>query len=319
MTRLQGVFPPRLSVYNAAMTTRSSQSEQSGDLSAVEPIKPGTPAEADASPGHGAYAPGLPARIGLAIGRRLPKGRTGLRAAGAVRPLALTGLKDGRCDVEALGLKLRLHPKDNLSEKRIFLTPQCFDAEELDALRAVMGPGRTFIDIGANAGAYALVAAKAGGPSARVIAVEPQREMRRRLLFNARQNDLHTIEATGVALADYEGEDVLRMVEGNRGGAALGGSASDGDAVRVTQLATLLKELRVARLDAAKIDVEGGEFAILAAYFKAVEADRWPTLLILEHADLAGRDGPDAAALALQRGYRVQTRTRMNVILTRPR
>lgn len=278
---------------------------------------PRTPAESDRSPDHGAYAPGLPARIGLAIGRTLPRGRTGLRAAGAVRPLALSGLKDGRSDVEALGLKLRLHPRDNLSEKRLFLTPQCFDADELDALRAAMGPGKIFIDIGANAGAYALIAAKAGGPTSRVIAVEPQREMRRRLMFNARQNGLHNIEATGVALADYEGEDVLRMVEGNLGGAALGGAS--GEAVRVTRLATLLDELKVSRLDAAKIDVEGGELPILSAYFKTADPALWPELLILERADLAGRDAPDAAALAMKRGYELRQRTRMNVILHKAR
>ncbi len=277
-----------------------------------------TPVEADKAPGHGAYAPGLPARIGLSLGRRLPAGRTGLRAAGAVRPLALVGLKDGRSDVEALGLKLRLHPKDNLSEKRLFLTPQCFDPVELEALRRFMAPGKVFVDIGANAGAYSLVAAKAGGPSARIIAVEPQREMRRRLMFNARQNDLHNIECSAVALSDYEGEEVLRMVDGNRGGAVLTGpGAQGGEAVRVTTLAKLAEEMRLDRIDAAKIDVEGGELSILAAYFKATPPELWPQLLILERADMGGRDAPDAAAFALSKGYAVKARTRMNVILTR--
>ena len=307
------MFEPASAVYNRPMNTKIDS-----PTPAIPAPDSRPPVEGDRSPGHGAYAPGWPARLGLAIGRRLPAGRTGLRAAGAVRPLALTGLTDGRCDVEALGLKLRLHPRDNLSEKRIFLTPQCFDPDELDALRAVMGPGKIFIDIGANAGAYALVAAKAGGPSSRVIAVEPQREMRRRFMFNARQNGLHNVEATGVALADYEGEDVLRMVEGNRGGAALDAVGEDGEAVRVTQLATLLGELGIPRLDAAKIDVEGGEFPILSAYFKTVASGAWPHLLILERADMGGRDAPDAAALALSKGYAVQARTRMNVILTRP-
>ena len=271
-----------------------------------------------AAPGHGAFAPGLPARVGLAIGRALPKGRAGLRLAGVARPLALTGLKQGRCDVEALGLKLRLHPKDNLSEKRLFLTPQCFDPDELDAVRRTMGAGKIFFDIGANAGAYALVAAKAGGRSSRVVAVEPQAEMRRRLLFNARQNGLENLEVTGVALADYEGEDVMRMVEGNLGRAALTGPGSPGgDAVRVTTLPTLMSELRVTRIDAMKIDVEGGEFAILSAFFKRTQPDAWPTLLILERSDLAGRDAPDAAALAQSRGYKVQHTTRMNVMLVR--
>lgn len=272
----------------------------------------------DAPPGHGAFAPGMVARVGLAIGRRLPRGRAGLRLAGAARPLALSGLKDGRCDVEALGLRLRLHPRDNLSEKRLFLTPQCFDPDELDAVRAVMAPGKIFMDIGANAGAYALVAAKAGGRASRVIAVEPQAEMRRRMLFNARQNGLENLEVTGVALADYEGEDVMRMVAGNLGGTALTGPGeASGEAVRVTTLPTLMRELRIERIDAMKIDVEGGELDILSAFFKQVDADRWPELMVLERADLAGRDAPDAAALAQSKGYKVQHHTRMNVILVR--
>ncbi|MFW5661499.1 MAG: FkbM family methyltransferase [Oceanicaulis sp.] len=292
------------------------------DQTAVEPVPAEGPARAVAetvkAPGHGAYAPGLVAKIGLAVGRRLPKGRAGLRLAGAARPLALSGMKDGRMDVEALGLRLRLHPRDNLSEKRLFLTPQCFDPAELDALRAVMGPGKTFLDIGANAGAYSLVAAKAGGPGARVVAVEPQAEMRRRLLFNARQNGLHTIEATGVALADYEGEEVMRMVSGNLGRAALSGPGdASGEAVRVTTLPRLMDEMKIGRADAMKIDVEGGELAILSVFFKTVAADRWPELLILERADMGGRDAPDAAALAQAKGYIVRERTRMNVILTR--
>lgn len=306
----------RAARYNTAMTTKTKLA----DL----PVEPEAqteqaPVEADAAPAHGAFAPGLPARIGLTIGRRLPKGRVGLRAAGAVRPLALLGLREGQSDVEALGLRLRLHPQDNLSEKRLFLTPQCFDPVELDALRDFMGPGKVFFDIGANAGAYALVAAKAGGPSARVIAVEPQREMRRRLMFNARQNGLHTIECSGVALSDYEGEEILRMVAGNRGGAALTGpaGASAGEAVRVTTLATLAEEMRVDRIDAMKIDVEGGELPILAPYLKATAPDLWPRLFILERADMGGRDAPDAAAFAISKGYGVSARTRMNVVLTR--
>ncbi|XBQ15186.1 MAG: FkbM family methyltransferase [Oceanicaulis sp.] len=272
----------------------------------------------DFSPGHGAYAPGFVAKIGLAVGRRLPTGRAGLRLAGAARPLALTGLRQGRSDVEALGLKLRLHPRDNLSEKRLFLTPQCFDPAELDAVRAAMGPGRTFLDIGANAGAYALVAAKAGGPKSRVIAVEPQAEMRRRLSFNAHQNGLGNIEITGVALADYEGEDVMRLVGGNLGRTLLSGeSETSGEAVRVTTLPRLMEEMGVGRIDAMKIDVEGGEFAILSAFFKTVDPERWPDLMVLERADMGDRDAPDAAALARSKGYAVRQLTRMNVILSR--
>lgn len=275
------------------------------------------PAAGDRAPGHGAFAPGLAGRVGLAIGRRLPANRTGLKLAGIARPLALAGLTGGVADVEALGLKLRLHPKDNLSEKRLFMTPQCFDPEELAALGEVMGPGKVFIDIGANAGAYALFAAKAGGPRSRVIAVEPQREMRARMRFNAEANALSNLEISGVALSDYEGESVMRLVGENRGRAALEtGAGGAGEAVRVTTLKTLLDEHGVEALDAMKIDVEGGEARILSAYFRDVARAAWPGLIVMERPAVnALSTAEDAVALACAKGYRVAGETRMNAIL----
>ena len=283
------------------------------------------PAPHAPTPVFGAFGPGALSRLGLAVGRMLPRGEAGLRLAGVVRPLALLGARHGVSDVNALGLKLRLHPKDNLSEKRLFLTPQCFDPDELAALGAAMGPGKVFFDIGANAGAYALVAAKAGGPASRVVAVEPQGEMRRRIAFNARENGLSNIEITGVALSDYEGESVMRIVASNMGRAALSrragdhrdGQAGSGEAVRVTTLVKLMDELGVRRLDAAKIDVEGGEAAILSAFFREAEPERWPSLLILERPQVNATGGDDPVALSVKRGYRLARTTRMNAILER--
>ena len=308
--------------YNRAMTDAPDAPSAPAETSdADRPIAPArararSVATAKPDPAYGRFTPAWFGQAARGIASALPANRTGLRLAGALRPAALAALKDEAADVHAFGLSLRLYPRDNLSEKRAFLTPQCFDPRELAALRAAMGPGKVFMDVGANAGLYALVAAHAGGPASRVIAVEPQGRMRRRIAFNARQNALENIDISGVALADYEGEDVLRYVPGNLGGAALAGSPSPGgEAVRVTTLARLMDEMRVSKAHAIKIDVEGGEAAILRAFFAAASPERWPDLLILERADLAGRDGPDAAQLALARGYTVTETTRMNQIL----
>ena len=280
----------------------------------------GAPARPAPAPDYGAFAPHALARVGLAIGRALPRGQAGLKLAGAVRPLALSGVKSGVADVEALGLKLRLHPKDNLSEKRLFMTPQCFDPDELEALRAVMGPGRTFADIGANAGAYSLVAAKAGGSACRVLAVEPQREMRRRLAYNARINGLSNIEITGVALSDYEGEGVMRLVAGNLGQTRFAGRArGDGEAVRVTTLLTLLDEHGVTRADAIKIDAEGSERRILSAFYAAAPRERWPHRVLLEKFDVQGEAGDeDPAPQLIKRGYAIERESRRNYVLRGP-
>lgn len=261
-------------------------------------------AEIDPGPVHGAYRPGLVSQMGLLIGRTLPAGRTGLRLSGLARPLAVSGLKDGKADVKALGLKLRLHPKDNLSEKRAFLTPQCFDAAELSELRAAMGPGKTFIDIGAGAGLHVLVAAKAGGPAARVIAVEPRSALRRRLAYNARANGLENVEISGAALSDYEGETVKRLVHGET------------EAVRVTRLSTLLAEMKAARLHVLKIDADGAETAILAPWFAETARDSWPELVIMKRPALnPAESARDALFLACAKGYTVERETHTNAIL----
>jgi FkbM family methyltransferase len=233
--------------------------------------------------------------------------------AGALSPIVLSGLSDGRCDVEALGLKLRLHPKDNLQEKRLFVTPQCFDPEELETVEAFMSKGqKTFVDIGSKAGVYALIAARAGGPSARVIAIEPQAEMRRRILFNARQNELYTIEVTGVALSNFEGEDIKRMVN-----ETVGRTNRSNESVRVTTLPNLMTEMKFDRLDAIKIDAGEGDLPILSALFKQTDPNVWPKLMILGRSDLTQHEGADATTLAQTKGYYVKSRTRMNVVLVR--
>ncbi len=270
---------------------------------------------------YGAHTPSLPARAAISLGRLLPNGPAGLRMAGALKPFALSG-KPGPRDVEAFGLKLRLHPHDNLTEKRLLLTPQCVDPEELDTLRTVMGPGRTFIDIGANSGLYSLVAAQAGGPKSNVLAVEPQAEMRRRMAHNARLNGLDNIQISGVALSDYEGEDVLRIVSENRGGTRLletGGG--DGEAVRVRKLTALLADYRWTRIDIMKIDVEGDEWRILKPFFADADRSLFPRRIIMERFEVNGmarEDTVDPMPRLAQLGYRVERDARRNVILALP-
>jgi FkbM family methyltransferase len=267
-------------------------------------------------PGYGRFRPAWFGQAARRVASSLPANEAGLRLAGALRPAALAGLKDEAADVHAFGLSLRLYPRDNLSEKRAFLTPQCFDPHELAALRDAMGPGKVFIDAGARAGLYALIAARAGGPASRVIAVEPDGGLRRRIAFNARQNGLANIDISGVALSDYEGEDVLRYVPGKPGAPALTGAAlPGGEAVRVTTLTRLMDDMRVGRVHALKLDAQGGEAAILRAFFADASRERWPDIMILQRADLAGPNGPDAAKLALGRGYQIARTTRTHQIL----
>lgn len=288
------------------MTTHPSDAAASDSFEElVETRSARSLAETDTGPAHGMFRPGLTSRLGLTIGRALPAHRVSLRLAGIARPLAMSALKDGMADVEAFGLKLRLHPEETLAERRVFLTPQCYEPDEMAALHGVLGAGRTFIDIGAGAGLHALVAAKAGGRGCRVIAVEPRSDLRRRIAHNARANSLSNVEVSGVALADYEGESVMRLV----------GEAAD-EAVRVTRLATLMAEMRIASLDALKLSADGSELAILAPWFADTTRERWPSLMILRRpAGKSPGELRDAISLACSRGYTMARETPANVLL----
>jgi FkbM family methyltransferase len=125
----------------------------------------------------------------------------------------------------------------------------------------ILGPGDVFVDVGANIGLYAVVAAEQG---ARVIAVEPQpaavAQLERNLAINGFSAHVHR-----VALADRAGEMVLSGRDGNQmalvvDSAAVGGVSVHTETVRVTTLDDLVGEQPVAGL---KIDVEGAERLVL--------------------------------------------------------
>lgn len=251
-----------------------------------------------------------------AIGRRLPQNYFGRKAASL-----LLGAAGGRArrayDVEVFGSqKARLHPFDNICEKRIYLTPQHWDAEEraLLAARIAAHDKENFIfaDIGANVGLYTLFAraeALRAGKRIRSICVEPDPEMRARLSFN--------IAASGA------GDDVsiLPFAATNRGGAlrfsvnrgSRGMSRIDtrGDIeIEGRTLASLLSG--APRLDAMKIDIEGHEYETLTAFFSSAPRALLPRTLIMEIShETAERS---ATALALGEGYRVALKTGLNAV-----
>ena len=60
-------------------------------------------------------------------------------------------------------------------EGTLALLPQYYDSWELDQVRRHLPPSGTFVDLGANIGAYALWAAHCVGPQGKVLAVEAER------------------------------------------------------------------------------------------------------------------------------------------------
>lgn len=134
-----------------------------------------------------------------------------------LRRLAGSALAGGPVDIEALGARMRLHPYTNICEKKMLYTPATFDAQELRILGDRLRDGFVFIDIGANIGAYSLFVAGRTGPSARILAIEPQPHIFDRLTRNIDLNAFATVKAISCAVADKAGEVTLFIDHRNSG------------------------------------------------------------------------------------------------------
>lgn len=272
-------------------------------------------------PTWGTHAPrGLLAWV-LSRTHNLPATATGGRVGRTLRRLARLGRAGRPVDVELWGLKLRLHSRGNVSEARLLFMPKLWEPGERALLRERARPGFVFLDVGANAGGYSLWVLGLLGDACRIVAVEPDPELHRRLTFNARTNAAENLRVLRVAAGDREGEGRLLLDLDNRGenrivagagpGLASGGSA----VVPLRTLHSIVQDERLSRIDALKIDIEGLELQVLNTFFRMAHPVLWPRLIIVEH-----HGTPDHIRLQEQLhvlGYRVVLRTGLNRILER--
>jgi len=263
----------------------------------------------------GTYAPTGISRWVLERTRALSDVWLSRRLAFLLRRIAIRSLKGAPLDVETLGAKMRLHPYNNVSERRILFTPQFFDPQERAILEAHIKEGFTFVDVGANIGAYALFVAARAGATARILAVEPQPEIFDRLTYNIRQNPFGTVKAVACAVADKPGELQLFLDPRNKGESSVkivGSGQAKAIPVPAVTLLDLLKTEGFNRLDAIKLDVEGAEDIILGPFFRDAPMSLHPSLLLLE--DGRGQWQIDLPKLIEENGYELLVQTRRNLV-----
>lgn len=274
--------------------------------------------EMDEAEPFGTYAPAGFVRWAVDRTRTFPDTWLARRAVIAMRRVVTPFLHGAPVDIEALGARMRVHPYSNVCEKRMLFTPQTFDPQELDILSRRLAPDATFIDIGANIGAYSLFVAARTGPLARILAIEPQPLIFDRLVDNIRLNDFHTIKAVACAVADRSGELTLFIDSRNSGESSVKIVAAGGaEPVRVPTktLLEIVREEGFDRIDAVKLDAEGAEDIILGPYFADAPLGLHPWLLILE--DGAARWQIDLPDVLRRHGYRQIAQTRLNLVFER--
>jgi len=242
---------------------------------------------------------------------RLPTGGFFRRIAFLLRKPVKKG-KQAVYDREIWGLKLRLSARGNLSEQRWLTMSQFHDAPERAALKAALGPGAVFLDVGANAGFYTFCALAQRHAGLRAIAVEPTETMLERVRYNLALNRLESsVTLYACAATPVPCEVVIEEHAGNLGQSAVrvGGT---GRRVPGKPLFDLLREAGATRIDAMKIDIEGHEVPVLEAFFRDAPRTLWPRLVIGE---IVGDGGGPLRALLTGHGYRVEAGTKMNGIL----
>lgn len=207
--------------------------------------------------------------------------------------------------IEYEGLVLYADPADAHIGAPL-IAGEAHDAHVAAFLREQLHAGDVVLDIGANIGSLALIAAQRVGPTGRVIAVEPLARNRVLLARAAQANGFGHVELIGAAASDRAGELELRSHPSTSNAAtpAAAGErlrARDGETLRVPAI-VLDGVLDLPRLDVVKIDVEGMEPLALRGLERHIA--RHLPLLVSEFHPLAMRAASGSEAIDYLRWLR---------------
>lgn len=138
-----------------------------------------------------------------------------------------------------------------------------WEPDTVAALRRLIKPGQTVLDIGANMGCHALLMAQLAGETGRVIAFEPMSAAYARLQRNIRLNHFSNIVVEQIGLSDSAGQAEIAFATSWRLDLKPGNVCIDKVTfVTLDRYVAAHPEL-FHRLDCIKLDVDGFEELVL--------------------------------------------------------
>ena len=173
------------------------------------------------------------------------------------------------------------------------LTSRTPDGDNMLAWGRILSPGDVFVDVGANAGLYSVMAADLG---ARVVSVEPFAECRKALVANQVLNgfefEIVPAALASEALIEQRGRMMTLTEDKGPSNHLLLQDGSKGARVRVMTLDEVIDD-KVDRNEVVKglkVDVEGAELLVLEGAVRAISGGRikW---IQLEYNNLARDNG----------------------------
>jgi FkbM family methyltransferase len=255
-------------------------------------------------------------RLAATVVRRLPAGRyraiewLGRRAPPPfvmAMPAALGGARY-HCDL-----------RDSIARDVCFAG--MYAPQETAVVRSLLGPGASFVDVGANWGYFTLLGASLVGDAGRVVSLEPDPRLFRVLGENVERNGgLRQVGLLQVAAAERPGSLMLAGFDETEGNFGLSrivrepGSGEQVFQVRAQPLDEIFEEQGLERIDLLKMDIEGAEGAAIAGMRDALLKRKVRRLLVEIHPNQMAEQGyaVEAAVAALRSagyvGYTVDHR-----------
>lgn len=233
------------------------------------------------------------------------------------RPLSrlVSRLRPGPVDVERGPLRYRLDVADNAVEVGLLLDPH-YQRASIRFVTERLPHGGTLVDCGANVGQFALAGLIATGAGGRVVAVEASENPLNRLRVNAALSGLAD-RLTIVPCAVGDSDGALRFSVNARDTALSKADAAGNVVVPMKSLLSICRDSDLTRIDVLKIDVEGMEDRVLAAFFASAPESLWPSAICLED-ELAHLWAEDIRPVLAGCGYRaLPERSKGNVFLVR--
>ena len=155
---------------------------------------------------------------------------------------------------------------------------------------------KTFVDVGANEGYFAVIAARTMGSGGTVLAIEPQERLLPVLRKNMELNSL-SFKITTCAVSDHdEIEDMFLSTTINTGTSGFVLSTRyprPKRRVRVARLEHLLNEAGLTFVDCMKIDIEGLEYEAILGSPRLFEDKMIKTILVEMHIQQLVKRGRD--------------------------